>query len=95
MRLAIAIMLISAAAFADPAAKPKLPDAKQMHADDCAKARAANRTCVLDMSGETVDGATVTPNGSTSTVIKFPPNSSLIHIRSEFIEQILETAEDL
>ncbi|HEX4454574.1 MAG TPA: hypothetical protein VH143_27120 [Kofleriaceae bacterium] len=95
MRLAIAMMLVSAAAFADPAAKPKLPDAKQMHADDCAKARAANRTCVLDMSGETVDGAGVTPNGSTTTVIRFPPNSSLIHVRTEFIEQILRTAEDL
>jgi hypothetical protein len=91
MRFAIAIMLFSAAAFADPAPK----DVKQMHADDCAKARAANRTCVLDMSGETVDGATITPNGSTSTVIRFPPNKSLIHIRTEFIEQILKTAQDL
>jgi hypothetical protein len=95
MRLAIAIMLISAAAFADPAARPKLPDAKQMHADDCAKARAANRACVLDMSGETVDGATVMPTGSTSTVLIGPPNKSLIHLRTEFIEQILKTAEDL
>jgi hypothetical protein len=95
MRFAIAIMLVSAAAFADPAAKPKTPDAKQMHADDCAKARAAGRTCVLDMGPETVNGTSIVPNGVTSTVIKFPPNSSLIHIRTEFIEQILETAQDL
>jgi hypothetical protein len=95
MRFAIAIMLVSAAAFADPAAKSKAPDVKQMHSDDCAKARAANRACVLDMSGETVDGKTITPNGVTSTVLISPPNKSLIHIRTEFIEQILKTAQDL
>jgi hypothetical protein len=93
MRLVIAIMIVSTAAFADPAAKA--PDAKQMHADDCAKARAAKRACVLDMTGETVDGASVTPNGTTTTVIRFPAHGSLIHIRQDFIEQIIQTAQDL
>ncbi|HEY1551621.1 MAG TPA: hypothetical protein VGG28_27530 [Kofleriaceae bacterium] len=95
MRFAIAIMLVSSAALADPAAKPKSTDVKQMHADDCAKARAANRACVLDMTGETVDGATVTPNGTAVTALIAPVHGSLIHLRSEFIEQILKTAQDL
>jgi hypothetical protein len=95
MRLVLAITLVSVTAFADPAATPKAPDAKQMHADDCAKARAAGRTCVLDMGPETVNGTTIVPNGLVTSVIKLPPNGSLIHIRTEFIEQILKTAEDL
>ena len=90
MRLVLAMMLVSTAAAAEPAAS-----AKQMHADDCAKARKANRTCVLDMTGETVDGNGVTPNGTSTTVIKFPKESSLIHLRTEFIEQIIKTAQDL
>jgi hypothetical protein len=94
MRILIAsLLLVSLPAAADPAAKPQT--ATQMHSDDCAKARAAKRACVIDMTGEQVDGDSPTAGGIATTVIKFSQNSSLIRIRREFIEQILKTAEDL
>jgi hypothetical protein len=88
--LLVSLLFVSLPALADPA-----PTTKQMHADDCAKARAAKRDCVIDMSGEQVDGNTPSANGIVSTALKFPKNGSLIHIRREFIEQMLKTAEDL
>jgi hypothetical protein len=96
MRILIAsLLLISLPAVADPAAKALPQDAKQMHSDDCAKARAAKRACVIDMTGEEVGGTSPTANGIATTVIRFPPNASLIRLRHEFIEQIVKTAEDL
>lgn len=96
MRIFIAsLLLVSIPAVADPAAKPPAQDARQMHADDCAKARAANRACVIDMTGEQLDGTSPIAGGIATTVIKFTQSGSLIRIRREFIEQILKTAEDL
>jgi hypothetical protein len=95
MRILIAALLLaSLPAVADPA-KPVTTDAKQMHDDDCAKARAAKRDCVLEMGTEQVDGHGVVPNGFASTVLRFPHHSSLIRIREDFIEQVLKTAQDL
>jgi hypothetical protein len=93
MRLLIAAALLaSLPAVADPA---KPATAKQMHADDCAKARAAHRDCVIDMTGEEVDGQGVVPRGTASTFITFTQHNSLIHVREDFIEQILKTVQDL
>ncbi len=95
MRILIAsLLLVSLPAVADPA-KAQPQTAKQMHADDCAKARAAKRACVIDMTGEQVDGTSPTAGGIATTVIKFPENGSLIRLRRELIEQMLKTAEDL
>ncbi|HEY1813384.1 MAG TPA: hypothetical protein VGG74_13625 [Kofleriaceae bacterium] len=88
--LIAALLLVSLPAIADPT-----PTATQMHSDDCAKARAANRQCVIDMNGIDVDGSRPGGNGIVSTVIGFTKQSSLVHIRRDFIEQILKTAQDL
>lgn len=93
MRLFIAaVLLVSLPAVADPA---RPASTKQMHADDCAKARAANRACVIDMTGEQVDGQGVVPKGMASTAITFTQHGSLIHVRQDFIEQVLKTAQEL
>ncbi|HEY3807360.1 MAG TPA: hypothetical protein VGL61_32385 [Kofleriaceae bacterium] len=88
--LIAALLLVSLPAIADP-----IPTAKQMHSDDCAKARAANRQCVIDMNGIDVNGSRPDANGIVTTVIGFTQKSSLVHIRRDFIEQILKTAQDL
>jgi len=95
MRMILACLLVSLAAtpvLADPG---PAKDAHAMATDDCARARKANKVCVLDMKGEEVGGATPTAGGSATTAIKFLPTSSLIHIRRDFIVEILKTAEDL
>ena len=62
---------------------------------DCARARAHNKTCVLDMGGETVDGDVAKNTGLDTTIATFSTHGSLIHIRRDFLPQIVKTAEDL
>jgi hypothetical protein len=65
-----------------------------MHTDDCARARATGRTCVLDMKGEAIDGGVSGGRGTAIGVIEPGNQPSLLHLRRDFIE-ILKTAEDL
>ena len=70
-------------------------DAKKLAEGDCARARAANKTCVIDMGDEKIEGETPTSSGTKVDVIKFTQASSLIHLRRDFIPEIIKTAEDL
>src|SRR5262245_26433290 len=89
-----ALVLLPLAAIADD--KTRTPDVRQMHTDDCAKARAAKKTCVIDMGkGEDVSGRLVIPNGIGTSAITFTPKPSLIRLRKDFIVEILKSAEDL
>lgn len=93
--LSAALLLGTSVAVADTA-KPTTPDATKMANDDCARARKQNKTCVLDMKGEEVEGGKVGPGGSAIGVIKFPAKAeSLIRIRRDFIVEILKSAEDI
>ncbi len=105
MRLfSICSLLAATATFAsaDPASSvtgtsPARPtEVHQMHTDDCARARAQHRDCVIDMGkGDTIDGTAPTAGGSAINVVSWIKASSLIHIRRDFIPEILKTAEDL
>ena len=89
----VAALLVAVPAYAEPV---KTPDVHSMHTDDCARARKQNKTCVIDMGkGDTVDGTTPTAGGSTTSVIEFPKTANMIHLRRDFIVEILKTAEDL
>jgi hypothetical protein len=66
-----------------------------MHSDDCAAARKAGKTCVLDIIPEDVDGKVPTNQDVTVNVMPFGKHGSLIHIRRDFLPEILKTAEDL
>lgn len=93
MRFMLIVLAFPILAHADPV---KTPDARQMHTDDCEKARKANRPCVIDMGeGEKIGGNGLTPHGIGVTAIETPKHSSLVPIRREFIVEILKTAEDL
>jgi len=88
------ICLVPLAARADE--KTRTPDVRQMHTDDCAKARAQHKTCVIDMGkGEDVGGNSPVANGIGTAVITFAPHPSLVRIRKDFIVEILKSAEDL
>jgi hypothetical protein len=95
--LAAAVLLGPAIASADPqAAQPsKITDVQQMKTDDCARARKANKTCVLDMGKEDIEGGVSRGDGEKVDILQFSKASSLIHIRRDFIIEILKTAEDI
>ncbi len=88
--LIAAALLLPAAAFADA---PKT--AEQMNTDDCARARKQNKTCVLDMGTETLEGTVVKNDGERVDLIDFGKQTSLIRIRRDFIVEIIRSAEDL
>ncbi len=70
-------------------------DGRQLAADDCTRARAAGKTCVLDVAAEDVGGAAPTAGGTSVAVVAFEPGRSLIRLRRDFIPEILKSAEDL
>lgn len=95
MRLLLATLFVSLAA-TSAAADPSPPrDVGKMVTDDCAKARRANRDCVLNIDGHEVEGATPRNTGTTVTVLTGSKQPSLIRFRRDFIPEILKTAEDL
>jgi hypothetical protein len=95
MRSFLVLFLLVAPAAADPA-KSITPDVRAMHTDDCAQARSKGKQCVIDMGkGEDVQGNGVSPNGTGVVAIPTTKQASLIHIRRDFIVEILKSAEDL
>jgi hypothetical protein len=97
--LAAAILCTASLAAAQAPAPAPVPtknaDATTMHGDDCARARALHKTCVLDIKGEEVDGTVVKPGGSVFSAREWIGASSLIHLRRDFITEIIKSAEDL
>lgn len=87
------ILLAPALASADPT---PARDVQQMHTDDCAKARKLGKTCVLDMgNGTDIEGQAPTAGGSAINLLQFIKANSLVHIRTDFVPEILKAAEDL
>jgi len=104
MRIALTLatlLSLAPAAMADskpapaPAAAAPAANTEVGSASDCARARKANKTCVLDMGGETLDGEVVKASGLDLSIATFGKHGSLIHIRKDFIAEIVKTAEDL
>ena len=82
--LALAIVAISAPALADdkkPADKGGSPGAAKVK--------------VYDFSGDTIEGDLIRPEGTTVDARDFAKHSSLIRIRTNFIPEIIKSAEDL
>lgn len=83
-------LLLATAASADPT-----PDVSRMTTDDCAQARKQNKTCVLSIEDETIEGDKPGAGEISITAQRFTDHASLIRIRRDFISEILKTAEDL
>ncbi|MGE0403066.1 MAG: hypothetical protein AB7T06_40545 [Kofleriaceae bacterium] len=106
MRLILSSLLVlsSSIAFADnspPPAPAKAPpsgatvDVRTMATDDCARARKAGKTCVLDIGEEEITGEVATGTGEGFTGIDWGTAGSLIRLRRDFITEILRSAEDI
>ena len=50
---------------------------------------------VYDFSGDTIEGDLIKPEGSTVDARDFAKHASLIRIRTNFIPEIIKSAEDL
>ena len=87
--LLAAVILVPSLALADT------PDVQKMKTDDCARARRQNKTCVLDMGTETLEGTAGKNEGERVDIISFGKATSLIRIRRDFIAEIIKSAEDL
>jgi hypothetical protein len=91
MRFILLLALCAGPAFADPVAP-----AKEQKADGCAKARAEHRMCEITIEDDgTIDGTVATAGGSVTSIWKWANAQSLIHIRRDFVPEIVKTAEDL
>ncbi len=90
MRILFALLLVPTIAAATPA-----KTAEQKHTDDCAAARKANKTCVLDMGKEELTGDKPVGTGVAVGVIKIEKEPSLITLRTDFIVEIIRSAEDV
>ncbi len=111
MRLILSSILVlsSTIAFADnpkpapsppvgaPVASPsnKTVDVRTMATDDCARARKAGKTCVLDIGEESIEGQVATGTGEGFTSLDIGKAGSLIRLRRDFITEILRSAEDI
>ncbi len=56
---------------------------------------AGGKVKVYDFSGDTIEGDLIKPEGSTVDARDFAKHSSLIKIRTNFIPEIIKSAEDL
>jgi hypothetical protein len=93
MRTILAAVVLTLAV--SPAAADPTPDVQKMVSDDCARARKQNKTCVLSIEDELIEGDKPTAGETTILVSQFVTHSSLIRLRRDFIPEILKTAEDL
>jgi hypothetical protein len=89
MRIILALLLLPAIAYADE------PAPAQGNADDCARARKLNKTCELTIGAEEVEGGVDRPAGSGFSARTWAYMNSLIHIRRDFIPEIIKSAENL
>ena len=97
MRTVVAVMMLTAVVLpASVLAEPSpQTDVTKMVTDDCARARKAGKTCVLEVPPEDVGGQTPTAENVGVRAIRFRPETSLIRLRRDFIPEIVKTGEDL
>jgi hypothetical protein len=93
--LALCLVLVPTLAAAQPAPASHAVDSSKMVTDDCARARRAGKQCVLEVTAEDVGGSTPTAGDITVRVVLPTSSASLIHLRRDFIPEIVNSAEDL
>ena len=82
---AITVPVLAGTAHAQPAAKTS----------DKGNDKGASKVKVYDFSGDTIEGDLIRPEGTTVDARDFAKHSSLIRIRTNFIPEIIKSAEDL
>jgi len=98
----VVVLMLSSAAVANPVtpaaapgARPAARDPAKMVTDDCALARRAGKTCVLQVPPEDVGGQTPSAGDVRVAALAFGWKPSLLRLRSDFLIEIVRAAEDL
>lgn len=87
------LLLSVAPALAQPT---RAADVQKMAKDDCARARAASKTCVLTIDdADELEGQLPTAGDGAVSILAWGRSASLVKLRRDFIPEILRTAEDL
>lgn len=73
---------------------PTRLDPTRMVTDDCARARKAGKTCELTLAAEDVGGQAPGPDDIALRILSFGHGGSLIHVRHDFVVEIVRSAED-
>jgi hypothetical protein len=63
--------------------------------DDCSRARALGKQCVLTIGAEEVEGGVLRPEGSVIDPRLIAQFGSLIRLRLDFIPEILRSADEV
>ena len=93
MRILLAtLLLLPAIASAD---ETQPPQQAQGNPDDCARARKLDKVCELTIGPEELEGGVSKPDGIGFSARDWAYMNSLIHIRRDFIPEIIKSAEDL
>jgi hypothetical protein len=93
MRLLLAaLLLVPAIASADD---KQAPVPAQGNPDDCARARKLGKVCELKFGEEDIEAGVSRPDGIGFSARDWAYMNSLIHIRRDFIPEIIKSAEDL
>ncbi|MEO8703721.1 MAG: hypothetical protein ABI867_26965 [Kofleriaceae bacterium] len=96
MRILLAAVTTTLLAGLSTVALADTADVQKMNTDDCARARKANKTCVLTIDDDgAIDGKVPVAGESTITIPIGGKLNSLIRIRREFIVEILRSAENI
>ena len=100
MQKILGVLIVALAAITVPAATTGLGGSA--HAQPAAKTSdkgndkaAGSKVKVYDFSGDTIEGDLIRPEGTTVDARDFAKHSSLIRIRTNFIPEIIKSAEDL
>jgi hypothetical protein len=97
MRIALALAILSCSIIPASLRAEPTParDVSRMVTDDCARARKAGKTCVLEVPAEDINGTTPASSDVSVGIIRFGTAASLIHLRRDFVPEIVNAAEDL
>ena len=87
--------LASAQAPAPAPAPPRTPTPRRCTPTTVPALAPQHKTCVIDFKGEDVTGGVDKPGGSVFSAREWIGASSLIHLRRDFITEIIKCAEDL
>lgn len=95
---ALAIAAALAAAATSAAAQPKPRTARRAPRATAAHREApppARKVRTYDFEGDAIDGDRVRPDGTTIFGLRAARHGSLIHLRGDFVREIVKTAERL
>jgi hypothetical protein len=87
------VLAVSLGSLSLASAQAQAQSAEDTAQNDCSRARALGKQCVLTIGAEEVTGGVLKPEGEVLSPRTFVSAGSLIRLRHDFIPEILKSAE--